>query len=338
MEMYIAIGAIAVVLAGIVLFFVLRSRRGASIDEPTKLESAQKNSFGKIVTQLFRANITAETWQDIENTLIAADLGTKTSAEIIKRLKVSVSANKVKTAGEARDLLSKELLNALSFGAQNSKYNAKFSLNSAPPNVIMMTGVNGVGKTLTTAKLANYLRTNDPKRTIVLAAADTFRAAAGAQLETLANQVGAKIVRGASENQDPASVAFTAVQSAINENVSVVIIDTAGRLHTKQNLMEELRKVKRVTEKLHTIDEVLLVIDATTGTSGFTQAEKFIEAAGVTGIVLTKLDGSAKGGIVFKIQTELGVPVKFIGIGEGIRDFAEFDAENYVNGLLGVEK
>jgi fused signal recognition particle receptor len=336
MEMYIIIIACAVIVAAIVLYLVLRAKRsGVSIDEPAKLQDAQKNSFGKIVTQLFRANITKDTWQDIENTLIAADLGTKTSAEIIKRLKVSVSAHKVKTAGEARDLLCQELLNALSFGAQNSKYDTKLELNSAPPNVIIMTGVNGVGKTLTTAKLAHYLRKNGD---VVLAGADTFRAAAGAQLETLANQIGAKIVRATNENQDPASVAFSAVQRAIDENAGTVIIDTAGRLHTKQNLMEELRKVKRVTEKLHSVDEVLLVIDATTGASGFTQAEKFIEAAGVTGIVLTKLDGSAKGGIVFKIQTELGVPVKFTGTGEGIRDFAEFNAENYVKGLLGVEE
>ena len=209
------------------------------------------------------------------------------------------------------------------------------SAQTAEPHVLMMVGVNGSGKTTTTGKLARLL-IGEGYEKIVLGAADTFRAAAADQLQTWGDRVGVKVVRSDREGADPASVAFEAAEVAQNDSAQVLIVDTAGRLQNKANLMDELGKIRRVVEKRVPVGEVLLVLDATTGQNGMTQAKVFAEAIGITGIVLTKLDGSAKGGIVISVQRELGVPVKFVGLGEGPDDLSRFDAEGFVDGILGA--
>jgi len=284
-----------------------------------------KSTFGTNLLNIFsRTTLDEQAWQEIEDTLIMADVGIKTTQEIVQELKKNPTLKGAHSAQEGREILRNQLIESLATGDR--------SLNtSASPSVLMMVGINGTGKTTTVGKLAHKLVKQGNK--CVLGAADTFRAAASQQLQTWGQRSSVPVVIGA-ENSEPSAVAFNAVQEGLAVGAKVVIIDTAGRLHTKAGLMDELGKVKRVIEKHATVTETLLVIDATTGQNGLIQARVFTEAVEVTGIVLTKLDGSAKGGIVIAVQRELKVPVKFVGIGEGIEDLIEFNAEDFVDGLL----
>lgn len=284
-----------------------------------------KSTFGTSLVSIFsRATLDEQAWQEIEDTLIMADVGIKTTQEIVQELKNNPTLKGAHSAQEGKEVLRNQLIESLATGDR--------SLNiSASPSVLMMVGINGTGKTTTVGKLAHKLVKAGNK--CVLGAADTFRAAASQQLQTWGQRSSVPVVIGA-ENSEPSAVAFNAVQEGLAVGAKVVIIDTAGRLHTKAGLMDELGKVKRVIEKHATVTETLLVIDATTGQNGLIQARVFTEAVEVTGIVLTKLDGSAKGGIVIAVQRELKVPVKFVGIGEGIEDLIEFNAEDFVDGLL----
>lgn len=285
-----------------------------------------KSTFGTSLVNIFsRTTLDEQAWQEIEDTLIMADVGIKTTQEIVQELKNNPTLKGAHSAQEGKEVLRNQLIDFLATGDR--------SLNiSASPSVLMMVGINGTGKTTTVGKLAHKLVKAGNK--CVLGAADTFRAAASQQLQTWGQRSSVPVVTGA-ENSEPSAVAFNAVQEGLAVGAKVVIIDTAGRLHTKAGLMDELGKVKRVIEKHATVTETLLVIDATTGQNGLIQARVFTEAVEVTGIVLTKLDGSAKGGIVIAVQRELKVPVKFVGIGEGIDDLIEFNAEDFVDGLLG---
>lgn len=284
-----------------------------------------KSTFGTSLVNIFsRATLDEQAWQEIEDTLIMADVGIKTTQEIVQELKNNPTLKGAHSAQEGKEVLRNQLIDFLATGDR--------SLNiSASPSVLMMVGINGTGKTTTVGKLAHKLVKAGNK--CVLGAADTFRAAASQQLQTWGQRSSVPVVTGP-ENSEPSAVAFNAVQEGLAVGAKVVIIDTAGRLHTKAGLMDELGKVKRVIEKHATVTETMLVIDATTGQNGLIQARVFTEAVEVTGIVLTKLDGSAKGGIVIAVQRELKVPVKFVGIGEGIDDLIEFNAENFVDGLL----
>lgn len=270
-------------------------------------------------------SIDEDAWEELEEALILADVGVPTTMAMLDRVRDRAKQDKVKDFDGALGLLREEMEVELG--------DADISLSIAgEPAIWMFVGVNGVGKTTTIGKLAK--READNGRKLVLAAGDTFRAAAAEQLETWANRSEAGFVRGA-EGADPGSVVFDAVEHAAAVNADLVLADTAGRLHNKANLMEELMKVRRVAEKAKgQVSEVLLVIDATTGQNGLVQAKQFTEAVEVTGIVLTKLDGSAKGGIVLAIQSELGIPVKLVGLGEGIEDLVEFDPEEFVDALF----
>jgi fused signal recognition particle receptor len=283
------------------------------------------NALGKgLLALLSRDSIDDETWDEIEETLLVADLGVGPTMELVERLRTRV---RVDGTGNVEAMLREELL-ALVDPSMN-----RTVVTEVPgrPAVVLVVGVNGTGKTTTTGKLARLLVADG--RTVVLGAADTFRAAAADQLQTWGDRVGAAVVRGP-EGGDPAAVAFDAVQIGAASDVDTVVIDTAGRLHTKTGLMDELGKVKRVIEKQSPVDEVILVLDATTGQNGLTQAKVFSEVVDVTGIALTKLDGTAKGGIVVAVQRELGVPVKLVGLGEGPDDLAPFDPVAFVNALL----
>lgn len=284
-----------------------------------------KSTFGTNLLNIFsRTNLDEQAWQEIEDTLIMADVGIKTTQEIVQELKNNPTLKGAHSAEEGKEVLRNQLIDFLATEDR--------SLNiSASPSVLMMVGINGTGKTTTVGKLAHKLVKAGNK--CVLGAADTFRAAASQQLQTWGQRSSVPVVTGV-ENSEPSAVAFNAVQEGLAVGAKVVIIDTAGRLHTKAGLMDELGKVKRVIEKHATVTETLLVIDATTGQNGLIQARVFTEAVEVTGIVLTKLDGSAKGGIVIAVQRELKVPVKFVGIGEEIEDLIEFNAEDFVDGLL----
>ena len=284
-----------------------------------------KSTFGSNLLSIFsRSTLDDQAWQEIEDTLIMADVGIKTTQEIVQELKNNPTLKGAHSAEEGKEVLKNQLIDSLATSDR--------SLNiSATPSVIMMVGINGTGKTTTVGKLVHKLSKAGNK--CVLGAADTFRAAASQQLQTWGERSSVPVVVG-SENSEPSAVAFNAVQEGLAIGAKVVIIDTAGRLHTRAGLMDELGKVKRVIEKHATVTETLLVIDATTGQNGLIQARVFTEAVEVTGIVLTKLDGSAKGGIVIAVQRELKVPVKFVGIGEGIDDLIEFNAEDFVDGLL----
>lgn len=284
-----------------------------------------KSTFGTSLVNIFsRTTLDEQAWQEIEDTLIMADVGIKTTQEIVQELKKNPTLKGAHSAEEGKEVLRNQLIDFLATEDR--------SLNiSASPSVLMMVGINGTGKTTTVGKLAHKLVKAGNK--CVLGAADTFRAAASQQLQTWGQRSSVPVVTGV-ENSEPSAVAFNAVQEGLAVGAKVVIIDTAGRLHTKAGLMDELGKVKRVIEKHATVTETLLVIDATTGQNGLIQARVFTEAVEVTGIVLTKLDGSAKGGIVIAVQRELKVPVKFVGIGEGIDDLIEFNAEDFVDGLL----
>ncbi|MBJ7904671.1 signal recognition particle-docking protein FtsY [Streptomyces sp. NPDC003656] len=292
--------------------------------------SRSQNALGKgLLTLLSREHLDEDTWEEIEDTLLTADVGVQPTQELVERLRERVKVLGTRTPEELRGLLREELLKLVGTDMDRE---VKTEPEGRKPGIVMVVGVNGTGKTTTTGKLARVLVADG--RTVVLGAADTFRAAAADQLQTWGERVGAYTVRGP-EAGDPASVAFDAVKEGKEMDVDVVLIDTAGRLHTKTGLMDELGKVKRVVEKHAPLDEVLLVLDATTGQNGLVQARVFSEVVDITGIVLTKLDGTAKGGIVIAVQNELGVPVKLIGLGEGPDDLAPFDPEAFVDALLG---
>ncbi|OLZ56728.1 signal recognition particle-docking protein FtsY [Amycolatopsis coloradensis] len=293
-----------------------------------------RSVFGQSLLGLLGAgDLDEDSWQDVEDTLLMADLGAATTTEIVERLRDELKRRAVRTSEEARAVLQEVLTAALSTDAVRAVRALPHLVDGVKqPAVVLVAGVNGTGKTTTTGKLARVLVAQGS--TVVLGAADTFRAAAADQLQTWAERVGAEVVRG-KEGADPAAVAFDAVKRGTEAGVDAVLIDTAGRLHTKTGLMDELGKVKRVVEKQAKVDEVLLVLDATTGQNGLMQARVFSEVIDVTGIVLTKLDGTAKGGIVFQVQRELGVPVKLVGLGEGPDDLAPFEPGAFVEALLG---
>jgi fused signal recognition particle receptor len=364
------IAVVAVVLIGVVVGFVVRGRKPAPLPDthtdvlvhppetavdteappvevsapPATLEKPEptasrlvrlrqrlagtQGGFGRgLLALLSRDRLDEDTWESIEDLLLTADLGVAPTQQVVEGLRTRL---RVEGAPEdARNALRDELV-ALVDPAMDRRL--QVSGADGKPGVVLVVGVNGTGKTTTVGKLARILVAED--RTVTLGAADTFRAAAVDQLATGGERVGVEVVRGA-EATDPASVAFDAVQHGVDAGVDTVIVDTAGRLQTKANLMDELGKVKRVIEKLAPVTEVLLVIDATTGQNGLVQARVFSEVVDVTGVVLTKLDGSAKGGIVVAVQRELGVPVKLVGLGEGPDDLAPFDATAFVDALLG---
>jgi fused signal recognition particle receptor len=364
------IAVVAVVLIGVVVGFVVRGRKPAPLPDthtdvlvhppetaadteappvevsapPATLEKPEttasrlvrlrqrlagaQGGFGRgLLALLSRDRLDEDTWESIEDLLLTADLGVAPTQQVVEGLRTRL---RVEGAPEdARNALRDELVKLV-----DPAMDRRLQVSGADgkPGVVLVVGVNGTGKTTTVGKLARILVAED--RTVTLGAADTFRAAAVDQLATWGERVGVEVVRGA-EATDPASVAFDAVQHGVDAGVDTVIVDTAGRLQTKANLMDELGKVKRVIEKLAPVTEVLLVIDATTGQNGLVQARVFSEVVDVTGVVLTKLDGSAKGGIVVAVQRELGVPVKLVGLGEGPDDLAPFDATAFVDALLG---
>jgi fused signal recognition particle receptor len=364
------IAVVALVLIGVVIGFVVRGRRPAPLPdthtgvivqppeaavdtdappvevsappatiekpEPTasrlvrlrqRLAGTQGGLGRGLLALLSRERLDEDTWESIEDLLLTADLGVAPTQQVVEGLRTRL---RVEGAPEdARTALRAELVELV-----DPTMDRRLQVSGADgkPGIVLVVGVNGTGKTTTVGKLARILVAED--RTVTLGAADTFRAAAVDQLATWGERVGVEVVRGA-EGTDPASVAFDAVQHGVDAGVDTVIVDTAGRLQTKANLMDELGKVKRVIEKLAPVTEVLLVIDATTGQNGLIQARVFSEVVDVTGVVLTKLDGSAKGGIVVSVQRELGVPVKLVGLGEGPDDLAPFDATAFVDALLG---
>ncbi|WP_285732263.1 signal recognition particle-docking protein FtsY [Nocardiopsis sp. ATB16-24] len=288
-----------------------------------------QSSFGQGLLNLLASDsLDEDTWEEIEDLLITADIGVTSATQIVESLRTRVKVLGTRGPEEVRALLREELLTHISTDADRT---VRTEPHGERPAVIMVVGVNGTGKTTTTGKLARVLVGDG--RSVVLGAADTFRAAASEQLQTWGSRVGAPVV-SKEEGADPASVAFDAVSRGIEDGADTVIIDTAGRLHTKTGLMDELGKVKRVVEKKSQVDEVLLVLDATTGQNGLRQARVFGEVVNVTGIALTKLDGTAKGGIIVQVQRELGVPVKLVGLGEGPDDLAPFDPEVFVDAIL----
>jgi len=274
--------------------------------------------FKRLVTSLRSGSVSAEEWDQIRSNLILSDLGVKLVDEVIEKAKSA-------KPDDAKAAITQVVSNWL------SNKNRNLPEKSARVNTVLVVGVNGTGKTTSVAKLANGLKSDG--NSVLLAAADTFRAAATDQLQTWANRIGIEVVTG-EVNSDPASVAFSAISKATELNINYLVVDTAGRLHTKQNLMDELGKVIRVLEKHSPVDEVLLVIDATTGQNGISQALTFIEAVNVTGLIITKLDGSAKGGIALAIEKMTSVPIKFIGTGEAISDLAPFDPGSYIASLF----
>ncbi|GAA1204345.1 signal recognition particle-docking protein FtsY [Prauserella alba] len=296
--------------------------------------SKSRSTLGQGLLGLLGAgDLDEDSWEEIEDTLLVADLGAATTTEIVEKLREELSVRGVRTSDDARAALRDVLVQTLSPEADRSVRALPHDVDGAKqPAVVLVAGVNGTGKTTTTGKLARVLVAQG--RQVLLGAADTFRAAAADQLETWSQRVGAEVVRG-KEGADPASVAFDSVKRGVDAGVDAVLVDTAGRLHTKTGLMDELGKVKRVVEKQAKVDEVLLVLDATTGQNGLAQARVFSEVVDVTGVVLTKLDGTAKGGIVFQVQRELGVPVKLVGLGEGPDDLAPFEPSAFVDALLG---
>ena len=292
--------------------------------------SKSQNVFGRSVLGMLSAgDLDDDAWEDIETQLIQADLGVKITTNVVDELREMIAERGVSSEDEARAMLRECLIAACKPELDRS---IKAMPYDGKPAVVLIVGVNGTGKTTTTGKLARVLVSMGHK--VLLGAADTFRAAAADQLEAWGRRVGATTVRGA-EAADPASVAFDAVSKGVETHADVVLIDTAGRLHNSTNLMDQLRKVKRVVEKKAVVDEVLLVLDATTGQNGLVQAKTFGDVVNITGVVLTKLDGTAKGGIVFQVQEDLGVPVKLVGLGEGADDLAPFEVEGFVDALLG---
>ena len=287
-------------------------------------------ALGKGLLELLsRDHIDEQTWEQVEETLLAADVGVGPTSELVERLRTRVKVDGVKDVEQVRALLRAELLTLVD-PAMDRTLNVERV--DQRPAVVLVVGVNGTGKTTTIGKLARVLVADD--KDVVLGAADTFRAAAADQLQTWGERVGVPTIRSQREGTDPAAVAFDAVRAATELEADVVLVDTAGRLQNKAGLMDELGKVKRVIEKQSPVDEVLLVLDATTGQNGLRQAQVFAEVVAITGIVLTKLDGTAKGGIVIAVQRQLGVPVKLVGLGEGPDDLAPFDAADFVDALL----
>ena len=288
------------------------------------------SSIGQgLLALLSRGKLDEEAWEEVEDTLISSDLGVEATTELVDSLRTRVKVDGTTDEATVRGWLREDLLALVQPDMDRRIASSRVGDR---PAVILVVGVNGTGKTTTVGKLARVLVAED--REVLLGAADTFRAAAADQLETWGARVGVATVRSDKDGADPAAVAFDAVKAGIEEEVDVVIIDTAGRLHNKVGLMDELGKVKRVIEKQSEIDEVLLVLDATTGQNGLQQAKVFSEAVDVTGIVLTKLDGTAKGGIVVAVQRQLGVPVKLVGLGEGPDDLAPFDPEAFVDAIV----
>jgi fused signal recognition particle receptor len=301
--------------------------------KPAKAELVQevvlpKRKFAKGIKSLFsRIKFDVENLDELEDVLIQADFGVDAAEKIVASVKDRAKKAGAKSEAELKAILADIITEEL------NREDAELNLDSGQlPYVVLVVGVNGVGKTTTIGKLSKYLAEAGSK--VVIAAADTFRAAAVDQIATWAERSGAQLIRPKAEGQDPASVAFEGVEYAISSEADVLIIDTAGRLQNKVDLMNELDKIRRVVEKSAVIAEVLLVIDATTGQNGMVQAKAFAEVAKVTGIALTKLDGTAKGGIVYSIQKDLGIPVKLVGVGEGIDDFAFFDSREFANGLV----
>jgi fused signal recognition particle receptor len=290
-----------------------------------------QTAFGAVLLGLLsRERLDDQAWEEIEDTLLAADLGVGPSRQLVDDLRTQVKVEGTHGAEAVRALLRQDLIKAIGPDLDRT---LRVGRHGDRPAVVLVVGVNGTGKTTACGKLARALIGEGG--TVLLGAADTFRAAAVDQLQTWGERVGARVVRSDREGADPASVAFEAVREGIDQRVDTVIVDTAGRLHTKTGLMDELGKIKRVIEKRATVDEVLLVLDATTGQNGLRQARVFAEAVDITGIVLTKLDGTAKGGIVVAVQRELGVPVKLVGLGEGPDDLAPFDPAAFVDAILG---
>ena len=314
---------------------------GLDVPEPTagrlnrlrsRLARSQSTRGRGLFALLSRDVLDEGTWQEVEDTLLQADMGVAATQELVDRLRTRVRIEGVKGTADLRVMLREELVTTIDPGLDRTL--ATLPHPDGRPAVMLVVGVNGTGKTTTCGKLARVLVADG--RSVVLGAADTFRAAAADQLQTWGDRVGAQTVRGP-EGGDPASVAYDAVKKGIDDKADTVLIDTAGRLHTKTGLMDELGKVKRVVEKHGPLDEVLLVLDATTGQNGVVQARVFTQAVEVTGIVLTKLDGTAKGGIVISVQRELGIPVKLIGLGEGPDDLAPFEPAAFADALLGDE-
>ncbi len=302
---------------------------------------AGSGGFGKaILSVLSRGDLSESDWEEIEDTLLTSDLGVEVTMELMDGLRTQAKVLGTSDPEAIRGVLRSGLLElvdptmdrSLNLARPAAAESADLPAGAEPAAAILMVGVNGTGKTTTCGKLARVLVAQD--RTVVMGAADTFRAAAAEQLSTWGRRVGVEVVRSEREGADPASVAFDAVRKAADQNADVVLIDTAGRLQNKAGLMDELGKIKRVMGKIAPVGEILLVLDATTGQNGMRQAQVFSEAVGVTGIVLTKLDGTAKGGIVVTVQRELGVPVKLVGLGEGADDLAPFDPEGFVDALL----
>jgi fused signal recognition particle receptor len=293
--------------------------------------SKSGNPFGKALFNILAKDQLSEAdWEDVEDTLLLADVGAEASEQLVEELRNDARIAGQSDPAEVRAALKDKLLKLVGTDVDRRLNADKEGANK--PSVIIMVGVNGTGKTTTAGKLSRLLVSEGKQ--VMLGAADTFRAAAADQLETWGAKVGVPVVRSDKDGADPASVAFEASAKAKEANADVLIIDTAGRLQNKSNFMDELGKIRRVTEKNLPVDEVLLVLDATTGQNGMTQAKVFAEAIGITGVVLSKLDGSAKGGIVISVQKELGVPVKLVGLGEGPDDLAPFDPEGFVDGIL----
>jgi signal recognition particle-docking protein FtsY len=288
------------------------------------------SAIGSVLLNLISTGkLDEQAWEAMEDVLITSDMGVGPARDVVEQLRTEVKVVGTNDPAEVRSLLRTGLLAVLGLDMDRS---LRLARHGDRPSVVLVVGVNGTGKTTTCGKLARVL-VGDGK-TVVLGAADTFRAAAADQLQTWGDRVGAQVVRSDREGADPASVAFDAVNEGIELGVDTVIVDTAGRLHTKVGLMDELGKIKRVIERHGTVDEVLLVLDATTGQNGLRQARVFAEVVDITGIILTKLDGTAKGGIVIQVQRELGVPVKLVGLGEGPDDLAFFDPEVFVDAIL----
>ena len=296
---------------------------------------ARSGALGKsLLSLLSRGDLSATDWEEIEDSLLIADLGLDATEELMEALRTRVKVENTSDPQVVRALLREELLKLVGPDMDRSVNLGVRDVDGVRvPATILMVGVNGTGKTTTTGKMARIFRAEGHE--VLLGAADTFRAAAAEQLETWGSRVGVDVVRSEREGADPASVAFESVEEGIRRGCDIVMVDTAGRLQTKSALMDELGKVKRVMEKHAPVSEVLLVLDATTGQNGLRQAEVFAEVAGVTGIVLSKLDGSAKGGIVVSVQRTLGVPVKFVGLGEGPDDLAPFDPNSFVDAIVG---
>jgi len=303
---------------------------GRMIRLRARLARSQSGFGSALLALLSRDRLDDDTWDELEEVLITADVGVTPARQITSDLRTKVKVEGTRTADEVREMLRAELLAQVETPASRA---LRTQRHEGRPAVILVVGVNGTGKTTTCGKLARSLVGDG--QTVVLGAADTFRAAAADQLQTWGERVGAHVVRSDKDQADPASVAFDAVSTGIEQEADVVLVDTAGRLHTKNDLMDELGKVKRVIEKRTAVDEVLLVLDATTGQNGLRQARVFAEVVDVTGIVLTKLDGTAKGGIVIAVQRELGVPVKLVGLGEGPDDLAPFDPATFIDAILG---